>query len=206
MVPFEQREYRLPKLDYDEYAFQGGAGFKQKAITIWRTFKNVLWKLRDDEKEKDAVIIKEQREPQRLFASDDHKIILVCGKTGAGKSTLINSMMNYIYDVQFDDDFRLKLTNERRKKGGDAESCTDHISSYFIRKPRGGNIDYDLTIIDTPGFGDCRGVAKDMQTLEEFKYVFDKILTNINGICFVVKSADNRLDACQTFVHIYAIK
>ena len=76
----------------------------------------------------------------------------------------------------------------------------EQISSYRIRKPRGGNINYDLTIIDTPGFGDSRGITKDMQILEEFKYVFNKILTNINGICFVVKSADNRLDAAQTYV------
>ena len=39
-----------------------------------------------------------------------------------------------------------------------------------------------------------------MQILEEFKFVFENVLTNVNGICFVVKSADNRLDAAQTYV------
>eukprot|EP01083_Nonionella_stella_P008972 26001_1 len=203
VVPFEKREYRLPMLEYNDYACQGGEGLKQmlhnKGISIVRTFKNKFLRPKADEKEQDVIVIEEQREPEKLFASDQHKVILVCGKTGAGKSTLINSMMNYIYGVQYDDKFRLKLIEDVIKRS-DAESCTDHISSYYIRRPRDGNIDYDLTIIDTPGFGDCRGVTKDMQTLEEFKYVFDKILTNINGICFVVKSADNRLDAAQTYV------
>ena len=52
---------------------------------------------------------------EKLFADDEHKIILVCGKTGVGKSTLINSMMNYIYGVGLDDDFRLKLIEEVKK-------------------------------------------------------------------------------------------
>ncbi len=31
-----------------------------------------------------------------------------------------------------------------------------------------GNVNYSLTIIDTPGFADCSGILKDMQTVEEF--------------------------------------
>eukprot|EP01084_Bolivina_argentea_P073022 132541_1 len=137
---------------------------------------------------------------QKLFSNKNHKIILICGKTGTGKTTLINSMMNYIYNIKQDDKYRMKLITENKQNRDNSNSITDHITSYTIKQPNNGNINYDLTIIDTPGFGDCRGIEKDMQTLEEFKYIFEKIIANINGICFVVKSSDNRLDATQTYV------
>eukprot|EP01084_Bolivina_argentea_P313754 543383_1 len=109
-------------------------------------------------------------------------------------------MMNYIYGIDKDNKFRVKLIEEEKRIGGNAVSCTDHISSYKIKQPIGGNIDYDLTIIDTPGFADSRGIKKDQQTLEAFKYIFENALTDIHAICFIVKASDNRLDANQTYV------
>ena len=210
VVPFEKREYIVPKLTSNDYAFKGGkgVGFVTNAVSVLTTVRDKVWSLGGyantdnivDSRENGAYIQQAKRAPQKLFGSKNHKIILVCGKTGAGKSTLINSMVNYIFNVQYDDKFRLRLIQEKKKAKGNADSCTDHISSYTIKKPKGSNINYDLTIVDTPGFGDSRGVQKDMQILEEFKYVFNSILTEIDGICFVVKSADNRLDASQTYV------
>eukprot|EP01084_Bolivina_argentea_P041754 77079_1 len=156
--------------------------------------------LNQDEKKDDIKVAEEQHEPERLFSDENHKVIIMCGKTGTGKTTLINSMMNHIYGIDHKDKSRLKLIVEKEKIGGDADSHTDHITSYTIKKPIAGNIDYDLTIIDTPGFCDNRGIIKDMQTLKEFRYVFEKILTDVDGICFVVKSSDNRLDASQIYV------
>eukprot|EP01083_Nonionella_stella_P096384 270942_1 len=198
VVPFVRNEYKVPQLRQSDLPSYGGSGFMNQVVSVWTMAQQAVWNMRDNATQ--DVFIKKHEHPERLFADDNHKIILVCGKTGAGKSTLINSMMNYIYGVQKTDDFRLKLIEEQKKEGGDSESCTDHISSYRIKKPDGGNIDYDLTIIDTPGFGDTHGIEKDRQTLEAFKYIFNKILTSINGICFVVKSTDNKLDANQTYV------
>eukprot|EP01083_Nonionella_stella_P108094 313954_1 len=202
VVPSIKNEYKVPNLNQSDLPSNGGNGFVNQMISVWTMARQAVWNKRDIKVMKHDVIVKKRAitHPERLFADKNHKVILVCGKTGAGKSTLINSMMNYIYDVEMGDNFRLKLIEEPKKPGGDAESCTDHISSYRIKKPRGGNIDYDLTIIDTPGFGDTHSLDKDRQTLEAFKYVFNKILTSINGICFVLKSTDNRLDASQTYV------
>jgi len=186
IVPCTSAEYRLPMKQVKNYSQQG---LWQQAMNVYTTVKDRV-----------SNTVTKSQVAEKLFADQNHKIILVCGKTGSGKSTLINSMMNYIYGVEFNDNFRLKLIVEKKKAGGDADSCTDHITSYRIKKAKGGNINYDLTIIDTPGFGDSRGLQRDMLILEEFKYVFSKVLTNVNGICFVVKSADNRLDALQTYV------
>ena len=90
------------------------------------------------------------------------------------------------------------MVNEKTKNG-QHESQTKFISSYFIKKPQGGNINYDLTIVDTPGFGDTQ-FDKDYEILESFKYVFNNVLESVNAICFVVKTTDNRLDTGQTYV------
>eukprot|EP01084_Bolivina_argentea_P237874 399669_1 len=138
--------------------------------------------------------------PQKLVPNNDHKIVILCGRTGAGKTTLINAMVNYIYGIKQEDKCRLKLINEKQKCGGNADSHTDHVTSYRIEKTMGCNINYNLTIIDTPGFGDTRGISKDEHTCQEYLYVFSEILTAVNGICFVVKASDNRLDPSQRYI------
>ena len=37
---------------------------------------------------------------------------MVVGQTGSGKTTLLNAFLNYLLDVKFEDNFRLKLINE----------------------------------------------------------------------------------------------
>eukprot|EP01084_Bolivina_argentea_P070919 128959_1 len=105
VVPFNKTEYRLPKLKKSQLPSQGGKGFVHNAIiTLWNTINKVV--SINSEEQKHNVNKLESPTPERLFVDRNHKIILVCGKTGAGKTTLINSMMNYIYNVQHTDNFR----------------------------------------------------------------------------------------------------
>ncbi|XP_059585357.1 titin-like [Alligator mississippiensis] len=97
------------------------------------------------------------------------KVIMVMGATGSGKTTLINGMINYILGVQWEDGFRFKLIHEKTN-GSQAESQTSEVTVYEVNYRQGFKIPYSLTIIDTPGFGDVRGIAHDrlIKQIREF--------------------------------------
>ena len=52
----------------------------------------------------------------RILSDSRHKVILMVGQTGAGKTTTINSMINYLYAVKYKNPFRCKLILEKEKK------------------------------------------------------------------------------------------
>lgn len=52
-----------------------------------------------------------------------------------------------------------------------------------------------MLIIDTPGFGDTRGVEQDRIIWDQIKAEFKTKIDKVHAICFVGKSSTNRLDA-----------
>ena len=105
------------------------------------------------------------------------------GRTGAGKTTYIDSFINYLLGVDFYDKFRYKLVDERdlirkrtslineanrikdKAKAAQVHSMTSTVSIYHIPSSAIVNsLSYDsscVNLIDTPGFGDTRGHAWD---------------------------------------------
>ena len=125
------------------------------------------------------------------------KKIIIMGETGTGKSTLLNSIVNYAAGVELEDPFRFKLvTDEANRATDQSKSQTTEISGYLIEDTVLG---YDLQIWDTPGFGDTAGVEKD----EEIKEKINQLLKKENechAICFVVKASANRLTDVQKYI------
>ena len=75
---------------------------------------------------------------------------MVVGATGAGKSTLINGIANYILGMQWEDDFRYKLIADEIS----AFSQTQCVTSYSLPKYEDSPLPYyRLTVVDTSGFG-----------------------------------------------------
>ena len=74
---------------------------------------------------------------------------MVKGATGAGKSTLINGMVNYILGVEWNDDFHFKMIVEDAK--WQTEGVIDHVTAYTIHLMEGPRIDYTFTIIEHQG-------------------------------------------------------
>ena len=86
--------------------------------------------------------------------------IMVVGQTGSGKTILLNSFINYLLGIQYEDTFRYKIIHEdfgpNRKQD---ESQTSDVTDYCIESHNGNP---SIIIIDTPGFGDTRGIKQDI--------------------------------------------
>ncbi|XP_062910819.1 uncharacterized protein LOC134349826 isoform X2 [Mobula hypostoma] len=129
------------------------------------------------------------------------KTIMVLGATGSGKTTLINGMINYILGVEWGDNFRYMLIQEETGRS-QAESQTSTITAYKLHHQVGFNIDYSLTIIDTPGFGDTRGISRDKEITDNIREFFTSPqgIDQIDAMCFVAQASLARLTQTQKYV------
>ncbi|KAG5840261.1 hypothetical protein ANANG_G00186940 [Anguilla anguilla] len=130
-----------------------------------------------------------------------NKTIMLLGATGSGKTTLINGMINYILGVEWKDEWRFKLIDEVTNKT-QAESQTSEVTAYQIHHNEGFKVPYSFTIIDTPGFGDTRGIKQDKEITEKIRQFFTRQdgIASIDAVCFVVQSALARLTHTQKYI------
>ncbi|KAE9556177.1 hypothetical protein FO519_000665 [Halicephalobus sp. NKZ332] len=80
--------------------------------------------------------------------TEDDKSVLLFGPVGSGKTALLNSMMNFLYDVKKEHDIRLCINypdNNQPTKGINVYVFNNTIHPYSI------------TIIDTPGVPNRKG-------------------------------------------------
>ena len=138
----------------------------------------------------------------KLSEPPAEKVLLLVGATGSGKSTMINGIANYIYGVEWEDDTRIVLISENDKQ---VESQTQYITSYTFHWQEGFPFPYTLTIIDTPGFGDPRGIARDDEITKQIEELF-KLQTadgidQLDGIGFLIHSSSYRLTPTQIYIY-----
>ena len=81
---------------------------------------------------------------------------MIVGKTGTGKTTFLNAMVNYYEGVKMEHDFRYVLTANVTKETNLGKSDTSEVSVYNIYNPKTNK--RPLRIIDTPGLGDTGGI------------------------------------------------
>ena len=119
----------------------------------------------------------------------NHTIMLL-GATGSGKSTLINGIINYIVGVEWRDNFRFKLIVEDQSRS-QAESQTSEVTVYKLNYQEGFKIPFSLTVVDTPGFGDTRGVGRDKEITEQIRKLFISVdgVSEIDAVCFVTQAS-----------------
>lgn len=124
------------------------------------------------------------------------KSMMVVGQTGCGKTTLLNSLVNYLTGINFDDNFRYKIIDEGPNVNH-ANSVTSEVNIYYIHSHNGHP---PIKIIDTPGFGDTRGIEMDKQITKKIEKKFQTEINQINAICFVAQSSNARLTANQKYI------
>ncbi|XP_059361573.1 uncharacterized protein LOC132099131 [Carassius carassius] len=133
----------------------------------------------------------------RKDTSKPNKIVLLVGETGAGKTTLINTMVNYILGVKFEDEIWYEITEEEARD--QSESQTSEITMYEVC-PEKSSI--SLTIVDTPGYGDTRGLEKDLDVAANLATLFQSSngVREVDGVCFVIQASKNRLSDRQHYI------
>ncbi|CAG0889139.1 unnamed protein product [Darwinula stevensoni] len=137
-------------------------------------------------------------------AAGSGKVLMLVGGTGAGKSTLINSMANYVYGVKLEDDFRFKLIVDEGRKPS-VKSQTKWITAYVLHHQPGYAFPCTLTLIDTPGFDDTEGLQEDEKLRDQLRKLFSQGgnigVDQLDGVCFVVQASQARLTTSQKYIY-----
>ena len=136
----------------------------------------------------------------------EEKVVMMLGATGSGKTTVINGIFNYVIGVEWDDLYRFRLVDESSQSQGrsQAESQTRFITAYTFHHQDGFKVPYTLTIVDTPGFGDTKGMTRDKEITKQiegfFKTEGQAGIDHIDAVGFVVQAALARLTPNQQYI------
>ena len=130
--------------------------------------------------------------PADVTKSDEWYNILLIGQTGSGKTSFLNLMCFFHAIEQVGWEAALEkrqqtfhnttLENSEKMKSG-----TNASSHYQIKFG-----DLKLGIVDTPGFGDTRGLEKDK---ENVKNIVEKVneVSYIHAICLIINGTESRM-------------
>ncbi|KAL7579154.1 hypothetical protein ACA910_019175 [Epithemia clementina (nom. ined.)] len=128
---------------------------------------------------------------------EDALVTILTGETGAGKSTHINAIINWLYGVELDDPFRFLLIDDSNMEC--TSSVTQCITVYRIRHMPGMPVDKCIVIVDSPGYADSRNLLADDFTTNAFRELFQQI-SHINCVGLVMKAYNERLTASTKYV------
>ncbi|XP_016339603.1 uncharacterized protein LOC107686977 isoform X2 [Sinocyclocheilus anshuiensis] len=139
-----------------------------------------------------------ERNKDKRNKSKKDKTILLVGETGTGKTTLINTMVNYMLGVQREDKVWFEITDDQSNRTS-VQSQTSSITVYGFYLQESP---IHLTIIDTPGYGDTRGVKKDKEIAESLLSLSksEEEIHEIHAVCLVINSTQNRLSDRQKYI------
>ncbi|KAI9559852.1 hypothetical protein GHT06_013859 [Daphnia sinensis] len=118
----------------------------------------------------------------------EHRKVLVLGTCNLEQSKFINGIINFIFDVNTEDNFRFQLIRE------DVTSETEAIQVYDIHHVQGFSIPFSLTIVNVPSY-----VNNDVTPFRDKKIVkllldflqAENCIQEIDMICYVIVKPGN---------------
>lgn len=138
------------------------------------------------------------------FSREHNYTVLLLGQTGSGKTSLLNLIanMNMINEVHFDSESILSA--ERLKEFGTGRvtdlSVENAVNDPMASKTSDARVyqlqlcrNWFMTMIDTPGFGDSRGIAVDKQHIKRIMACLGEKVQTINCVMIVVQGRDSRM-------------
>ncbi|XP_015258739.1 PREDICTED: uncharacterized protein LOC107103520 [Cyprinodon variegatus] len=113
--------------------------------------------------------------------------ILLIGETGRGKSTLISALVNYAMGVKFEDEVWFQIVEEEQR------SQKSDVVVYQIFGFEDQTLPFSLTIIDTPGYGDTRGIQHDDEVSQRLFSLFQPEggVPDLHAVGLVMKATDH---------------
>lgn len=111
-------------------------------------------------------------------------ILMLVGEEGNGKTTILNTYINYLMGIKYEDNFRYILKFERFNIFKD----TSHLSEIIIYNIK--TLDETIIkIIDIPGFGYVKSIENDSKITQKIKRIIIDKLNSIISICFIARSS-----------------
>ena len=162
-----------------------------------------------------------KQQPSNLGSEKKHLKFVILGRTGAGKTTFINSLVNHFYGLKYDEDRAIAISQEQTLRDPETGReikirLTSNIEQFKNKQSDVGgaqslsqttkpniydfeNSFYKLTIIDTPGLGDTGGIETDKQ---HCKNIINAVaaLSDFNAIVLVHKANDCRKDVLLAYL------
>ncbi|UMM41146.1 hypothetical protein L5515_017534 [Caenorhabditis briggsae] len=117
-------------------------------------------------------------------SSDDDKTLLLFGPVGSGKTSAITSMMNFLYDIKKENNFRFVLDEH--------VNATTGLTAYVFNNTV---LPYNVTVVDTPGVEDRMGNKTVSRLIKQWfeKELLESGAFRLDAISIVLKHDENQL-------------
>lgn len=117
-------------------------------------------------------------------SSDDDKTLLLFGPVGSGKTSAVTSMMNFLYDVKKENNFRFVLDEH--------VNATTGLTAYVFNNTV---LPYNVTVVDTPGVENRMGNKTVSRLIKQWfeKELLESGAFRLDAISIVLKHDENQL-------------